>query len=75
MKIKEDTVSSKVTVTYISTNWNHEMNLVHLPIPQPIALSNYIKVWQSKQNWDGDIDGDCEHLINPRYLKAAKLMC
>ena len=78
MKVKEDILSTEIIVMCISINWNHEMNLAHLPIPKPVVLNIASQLHQGvpvqtilDKIRDGDIDGDCfghEHLINPQQI-------
>jgi len=39
MKVVENVHDKGVTVTYVDTHWNHQINLAHFPIPQPVVSS------------------------------------
>ena len=38
MKVIQNMDTEEVTVTYISTHWNHQKQLAHLPVPTSVKL-------------------------------------
>jgi len=73
MKVVENVHDRGVTVTYVDTHRNHQINLAHLPIPQPVVSSIVAQLQQGvpvlHKIRDGDIESlGREHFINPQQI-------
>jgi len=76
MKVVENVHDKGVMVTYVNTHWNHQINLAHLPIPQPVVSSIGSQLQQGvpvltilDKIRGGDIESlGREHLINPQQI-------
>lgn len=69
--------TEEVTVTYISTHWNHQKQLAHLPVPTSVKLKIASKLQQgvtvqSVLDWIRDGEGDKlgpQHLISSQEVR------
>lgn len=77
MKVIQDMDTEEVSVTYISTHWNHQKQLAHLPVPTSIKLKIASKLQQGVTihcvlDWIQDREGDKlgrQHLITSQEVR------
>ena len=74
MKVIQNMDTEEVTVTYISTHWNHQKQLAHLPILTSVKLKIASKLQQgvtiqSVFDWIRDGEGD---KLGHQYLMSSQ---